>query len=62
MTSNLDRYKKNLDELVKHGKRLEIAIRAQTLPDKFREKLEDMGDRNEKEMNEYVSGLPSFAL
>ena len=57
MTTNIERFKKDLDALMALGSRLEMAMRYECVPEEFtavaKEKLK-------KKANEFLAGLPSF--
>jgi len=59
MNSNLDKYKKDLKELIDFGARLEFAMENAFLPDQFRENFEKaLGGK--KKFNEFKKKLPLF--
>ena len=57
MATNLDRFKKDLDRLVKMGSRLELAIQHECFPDEMKKALDkQLGKKADK----YIKDLPSF--
>ena len=57
MTSNLDRYEKDLDSLIKKGINLQNAIQRECFPEEFkREVQKTLGD----EADQFIERLPSF--
>jgi hypothetical protein len=56
MSSNLDRYKKDLDALVDKGENLSLAMQAECFPKDFERELKDGDDRVKK----LLKSLPSF--
>lgn len=57
MSSNLDRYKTDLDALIQRGERLHLAIQAECFPEKFAEAMEkEYGDK----ATAMRAKLPSF--
>jgi len=59
MISNLEKYKKDLEDLVKRGEMLLIAIRAKFLPELFRKELKEVLKEEEK-IHQFLKKLPSF--
>ena len=58
MPSNLDRYKKDLDALIARGKKLNLAIQAESRPEEFAAALKkQLGDK----VKDFVASLPSFS-
>jgi hypothetical protein len=58
MTTNLDRYKKDLDRLIADGKNLRLAIQVECFPGKIRLAIQEkVGDK----ANDILKTLPSFA-
>jgi hypothetical protein len=62
MASNLDRFKKDLDDLVALGKKLEIAMERETLPDQWDAAYNKMHDTPEKKkkLAKFIESLPDF--
>jgi hypothetical protein len=58
MASNLERYKRELAELIERGKRLHIAIQAQALPEEFGKVIRKV--KGKEEADAYLKELPSF--
>ena len=57
MSSNLDRYKKDLDDLVGKGELLHYSIRRECFPEKFDHQIQkQLGDEAKK----FLKSLPSF--
>jgi len=57
--TNLDRYKKDLDALVKTGTQLEMSIQAECYPDKFKAQVKKaLGD----EAKDVIKALPVFSV
>lgn len=60
MTSNLDRFRTDLEELIEKGQTLEFAIHAQAAPDEFQEEIMVRLGKSEAEVKKMVAGFPSF--
>lgn len=58
MTTNLDRFKKDLDALISFGENLEMAIQHESMPDLFQESVKKQ--LKQKEADEFFSKIPSF--
>jgi hypothetical protein len=59
MISNLDRYRKDLDALIATGKRLEMSIQSESVPEEFREALgEAIGGKAKADA--FIKILPHF--
>lgn len=57
MTSNLDRFKADLEKLIKKGGQLQMAMQLDCYPEKFKEQLQrQLKDKTE----EFIKDLPSF--
>ena len=57
MTTNLDRYKKDLSELIKKGNKLHNAIQFYCLPKEFtKQVIDELGDK----ADEFIANIPSF--
>ena len=57
MTSNLDRYAKDLDSLIKKGLNLQNAIQRECFPEEFEHEAQKaLGDKVEQ----FIERLPSF--
>lgn len=66
MSTNLDRYRKDLDSLVAMGDQLHHAMQAECFPDEFRKKLEqtfkeEHGDQAKELTKKVINSLPSFS-
>jgi hypothetical protein len=59
MPSNLDRYKSDLDSLIKKGEELHLAMQAETFPKEFEKALEKRAKKKEV-VQEVIKRLPSF--
>jgi hypothetical protein len=60
MTSNLERYKKDLDALVGRGAQLELAIQFECFPQEFEQALKTQLGTPAKDRKQIAAGLPSF--
>ena len=58
MMSNLDRYKKDLESLITTGQQLEISIRAECYPERFKSQVKK---KFGAEAEEVIAALPPFA-
>jgi hypothetical protein len=54
--TNLDRYKKDLDALVKTGERLEMSMQAECYPTEFEAQIKKLGDKTK----DFIKALPLF--
>lgn len=59
MTSNLEKYKKDLDRLIKKGDDLHLAIQAEFLTEELKTHLKEEL-KNKKEVDEFLKNLLSF--
>lgn len=59
MLSNLEKYKKDLDELISKGEELRNAMQAEFLPEQFREELEKVV-KDKRKVSKFIKKLPSF--
>ena len=57
MTSNLDRYKQDLESLIATGKQLEFSIRTECYPEQVQSAVKDM----DAKAREFLAALPPFA-
>lgn len=60
MITNLEKYKKDLKELIANGVQLLMAMRADFLAEDFRDQLKKV-QKDEKRVSEYLKKLPSFS-
>ena len=59
MITNLEKYKKNLEQLISNGEQLLLAIQAEFLAEDFRIQLKKVL-KDEQKVAEYLKKLPSF--
>jgi len=59
MSSNLEKYKNDLKELISKGEKLQNAMQAEFMPERFREALEK-ALKDEKKVTKFLKELPSF--
>ena len=59
MLSNLDRFKKDLDSLIKTGDQLEYSIQAESYPEQFKSAAKK---KFGAEAKEFIAALPPFAM
>lgn len=57
MTTNLERFKKDIDALLEQGHQLELAMQYETSPDEFKAAVKKQFD---KKADEFLKKLPSF--
>jgi hypothetical protein len=61
MPSNLDHYKNDLERLIRMGYNLDLAMRAQTLPEQFKSSLKRSDPKlSNTKVQEIIDKLPSF--
>jgi len=61
MISNLEKYKKDLEDLIKRGEMLLRSLKAEFLPKPFREELKEIF-KDEEQIQQSLKKLPSFTL
>jgi hypothetical protein len=59
MPSNLERFKKDLKDLIDRGDNLQNAIQYESHPEEFREQLETLVE-DKKKVGDFIKALPSF--
>ena len=61
MMSNLDRYKKDLESLITTGQHLEISIKAECYPERFKSQVKKKLGAEAEEVIAALAALPPFA-
>jgi hypothetical protein len=62
MASNIDRYRTDLEALIKRGDDLDLALKAQTLADETEAALTKQSGKSAKVVKEFLSKLPTFSV